>query len=100
MPVNTAYIGSGQTTMLGPSAVSILSGDLVASDGSFIGILDLQSGRTQAGLRSFLTTASATSAILPDGMFGVYFHSGNSCRLCFRSGATTYTIIATTGAVL
>jgi len=64
------------------------------------GLLNLNSQRTQAGLISYLTTASATSAILPDGAFGVYFHSGNSCRLCFRSGATTYTIIATTGGVL
>src|SRR5574341_1134121 len=105
MPVNTAYLGSQQTTLF-TSNVSLLSqGTLVASDVrtsniSIGGVADFQSGRTQAGLLSFRTTASATSAILPDGAFGVYFHSGNSCRLCFRSGATTYTIIATTGGVL
>lgn len=99
-PVNTAYLGSGQTTMFGASNVSILTGDLIASDVSVTGLGDFQSGRTQAGLLSYRTTASATSLILPDGAFGVYFHSGNSCRLCFRSGATTYTIIATTGGVL
>jgi hypothetical protein len=58
------------------------------------------SAGTQALFYSYHTIASATSAILPDGALGIYFHSGNSCRLCFRSGATTYTIIATTGAVL
>src|SRR3989304_743927 len=82
------------------STASFAGAVTASSTASFIGVADFQSGRTQAGLRSYLTTASATSAILPDGMFGVYFHSGNSCRLCFRSGATTYTLIADTGAVL
>lgn len=82
------------------STVSIAGATTHTSTASFRGAADFNSGRTQAGLLSYLTTASATSAILPDGAFGIYFHSGNSCRLCFRSGATTYTVIATTGAVL
>jgi hypothetical protein len=95
---------SGAQTFTGAatfsSTVSIAGAVTNTSTASFRGVADFNSGRTQAGLLSFLTTASATSTILPDGAFGVYFHSGNSCRLCFRSGATTYTIIATTGGVL
>lgn len=77
-----------------------LSGAATLSASSMRGLADFQSTRTQAGLLSYQTTASATSAILPDGAFGVYFLSATSCRLCFRSGVTTYTVIATTGAVL
>lgn len=70
------------------------------SASSMRGLADFQSGRTQSGTLSYATTASATSTILPDGAFGIYFQSVTSARLCFRSGATTYTWIATTGAVL
>lgn len=61
--------------------------------------IDASAG-TQSKIFSYQTTASATSLNLPDGCFGVYFESVTSARLCFRSGATTYTWIATTGAIL
>ena len=84
--VNTPMIRTGLTELI--------------SNVSLPGLTDLQSARTQSGTLSYATTASATSTILPDGAFGVYFQSVTSARLCFRSGATTYTWIATTGAVL
>ena len=65
-----------------------------------VGALNVNSQHTQATFLSYQTTASATSLIIPDGAFGVYFVSATSCRLCFRSGVTTYTVLASTGAVL
>lgn len=67
---------------------------------SMRGVADFHTTRTSAGLLSYQTTASATSLVLTDGALGIYFTSVSSCRLCFRSGNTTYTWIATTGAVL
>lgn len=55
---------------------------------------------TQAKFLSYQTTASATSLILPDGGFGMYFLSTTSAALAFRSGATTYTIRVTAASVL
>lgn len=81
------------------SNVSIGGTLTVKSNISALGGLDA-SQTTQSKFLSYQTTASATSLILPDGAFGVYFESVTSCRLCFRSGVTTYTWIATTGAVL
>ena len=72
----------------------------LSSAATIVGALNVNSQHTQANFLSYQTTASATSAILPDGAFGVYFVSTTSCRLCFRSGNTTYTFLASTGAVL
>jgi len=64
------------------------------------GFLNLNSQRTQSGFLSFATSASASSAILPDGALGVYYLSVSSMALAFRSGVTTYTIRATAASVL
>jgi len=98
MPINTQYVGSGQTATLGVSAWSFGGSVNVGSSTSLLPAVnaDVRGAR----LLSRLTTASATSVILNDGEFAVMFHSGNSCRLCFRSGVSTYTFIATTGGVL
>jgi hypothetical protein len=98
MPVNTQYIGSGQTATLGVSAWSFGGTVNVGSSTSLLPAVnaDVRGAR----LLSRATTASATSVILNDGEFAVMFQSATSCRLCFRSGNTTYTWIATTGAVL
>lgn len=133
MTVNTAYLGSGQTTRftsnvsvdrtltmatgvitaasvsaLTVTGASALQG-AVAVGGSGISMV-VGSATSQAPVDTlnvagarFLsrhTTASATSVILRDGEMGIFFESVTSCRLCFRSGVTTYTWIATTGAVL
>ena len=98
MPVNTPWLGSGQTAIYGISAASFGGTVQVGSSTSLVPSINVDV--RGARLLSRLTTASITSAIINDGEFMVGFHSGNSCRLCFRSGATTYTVIATTGAVL
>jgi hypothetical protein len=114
MTVNTAYLGlSNQTTaftsQLSVHGDSVFSGTMTVGDNSGVSLV-VGSAASKAptstlnvqGARflSRLTTASATSLILRDGEFAVMFHSGNSCRLCFRSGNSTYTWIATTGGVL
>lgn len=107
-PVNfLSGVISLSTTTTTFSSISVGPGALTGngqfnsgSSASFKGFVDFNSTRTQAGLLSYQTTASATSLNLPDGAFGIYFESVTSCRLCFRSGATTYTWIATTGAIL
>jgi hypothetical protein len=98
MPVNTQYIGSGQTTTLGVSAWSFGGTVNVGSSTSLLPAVnaDVRGAR----LLSRATTASATSVILNDGEMAIMFQSATSCRLCFRSGNTTYTWIATTGGVL
>jgi hypothetical protein len=107
--VNTPYILTGATAFnsdvsstgtlfVGGNAL-LQSKAVVTSNLSAQAFLD-NSQTTQAEFLSFNTTASATSAILPAGAFGIYFVSATSARLCFRSGVTTYTWIATTGAVL
>jgi len=101
MPVNTAYLGIAVSATSRVNTPYMRTGEAgFPSDVSIAGELDQHSMHTQAGFRSFHTTASAASTVLPDGAFGIYFESASSCRLCFRSGSTTYTWIADTGAVL
>lgn len=101
--LNTPYISTGATAIssdVSSTGTLFVGGNaLMRSNTSMVGFADVSLG-TQATLLSFHTTASATSVIVPDQGFGIYFHSGNSCRIVFRSGVTTYTWIATTGAVL
>jgi len=82
------------------SSITVGTGLATLSASSLRGLADFQSTRTQAGLLSFQTTASAASTILPDGAFGVYYLSNTSMALAFRSGVTTYTIRATAASVL
>lgn len=51
-------------------------------------------------LFSGITTASPTSAFIPDGHLSVVSHSGNSMVLAIRSGATTYRWTNAAGGVL
>ena len=98
MPVNTPWVGSGQTAIYGVSSASFGGNVQVGSSTSLAPSInaDLRGAR----LLSRATTASATSLILNDGEFAVMFQSVTSARLCFRSGNTTYTWIATTGGLL
>ena len=101
MAMNTPYLGNSLSAVSNVNTPMIRTGlTELTSNVSLPGFVDVNSGLTQAELLSYATTASATSAILPDGAFGVYFRSATSARLVYRSGATTYTWIATTGAVL
>lgn len=65
-----------------------------------VGPLNVNSQHTQANFLSYATTASATSLIIADGAFGIYFQSVTSCRLVYRSGNSTYTWLASTAGVL
>lgn len=126
MPMNTNYLSvntSAQSNLNTPWITSGLAG--FVSEVSIAGALNanavtargattlsgnLTLGGTVASPTTFdadgarflsrVTTASVTSTIIADGELMVGFLSASSCRLCYRSGATTYTIIATTGAVL
>ena len=106
--LNTPYIATGLTELT--SAVSVNGIEGVASSlavgalaPSFASSYNASTAVLSAQSARFLsrnTTASATSVIQQDGEFLVAFVSATSARLCFRSGVTTYTWIATTGAVL
>jgi len=89
------YLDSNTTfTAAGPSTLSggvTLSGALTST-----ATVNLQSGV----LLSRATSASLTSATLADGEFAIGSVSVTSMVLNFRSGATTYTIIADAGSVL
>lgn len=43
-----------------------------------------------ARVLSRVTTASATSLVLEDGEMAIAAHSGNTAKLVWRSGVTTY----------
>ena len=98
MPINTPWVGSGLTAIYGVSGASFGGTVIVGSPTSQAPVVNLVA--QGAHFLSRATTASATSLILADGEFAVMFASATSARLCFRSGSTTYTWIATTGAVL
>ena len=126
MPVNTAYLSvntSAQSNLNTPWIASGLAG--FPSQVSIAGVLNASGitsrgaatlsgnvtlGGTVASPTTFdadgarflsrVTTASVTSTIIADGEFMVGFLSASSMRLCYRSGATTYSIIATNASVL
>jgi len=94
---STASIG-GAATLTSTASVGGLA--TFTSGVTVVGPLNVNSQHTQANFLSYATTASATSVVIADGAFGIYFQSVTSCRLVYRSGNTTYTWIATTGAIL
>lgn len=101
--VNTGQTNSSSTNT--QTGYNVFTGNVNATSTSTVTLaghtvststVNLQSAR----LLSRATTASATSLIIADGEFAIAFQSVSSCRLVYRSGNTTYTWIATTGAVL
>lgn len=102
--INTSYLSTGLTELT--SALSVwgkveaLKSVVADSNVSILGLADLQSGRTQAGLLSYATTASATSVVLPDGAFGIYAVGASAASLVYRSGNTTYIWSSTSAKIL
>lgn len=96
MSQRTTYFGprvSFRTTLADAGPVHVY-GDS-SSTLEWDGIVNFQS----ASLRPSAETVSASSTVLDDGEFAVTSVSDSSCVLAFRSGVTTYTFIADTGAV-
>lgn len=110
---NGAIVGASTLSMVGGTSLAALT---TATTGVFTSTLSvggvitataqvavkngLDLNTSQATFLSRYTTASLDSTTLADGELCVGSVSATSCVLNFRSGATTYTIIADAGSVL
>lgn len=95
--------GATSLGVLTVTSTETVGGLLTATGGVLIGpgsFLDAQSNQTHGAIKSFFTTASASSVLLADGAFGIFNVSTTSCTLGFRSGVTTYGFRADTASVL
>src|SRR5512143_240963 len=102
---STLSVGGAATlsSTLAVTSTATVGGLTTATGGVLIGpgsFLDAQSNQTHGAIKSFFTTASASSVLLADGAFGIFNLSVTSATLNFRSGNTTYGWRADTGSVL